>query len=133
MFLDSNNKKASKFFLVMAQRVYTILSRTAVAGQQVVPYDQGELDFTETGPVWYLATLDQETFHVQDFDDTLSQWVRSGVTHAYFYFFWGGGLATKLKRNCAFKKFQRPHTDFSRGGGSPPLAAVTGRVRCVSL
>ena len=62
--------------------MYSILSRTAVAGQQVVPDDQGELDFTETGPVWYLATLDQETFHVHDFDDTLSQWVRSGVTHA---------------------------------------------------
>ena len=31
------------------------------------------------------------------------------------------------------KIFCGPRTDFSRGGGSPPLAAVTGRVRCVSL
>ena len=63
-------------------RVYTILSRTAVQGQpQVQPYDQGAIDFHDTGPIWYIATLDHDVFTVYDFDDANSIWVRTAFTH----------------------------------------------------
>ena len=74
----------SKFFLCMAtQRVFTILSRTAVQGnQQVQPYALGAVDFHDTGPIWFIATVDNDIFTIHDFDDQNTQtWVRTQTTH----------------------------------------------------